>query len=356
MSWLFRHFPSASAAFNVRYRALRLYVTNGSLRALAAAGSHLWQRIRGRPTPTFVTVAVTYRCQIRCEHCYADSPTRTPEEELTAGQLRSVLRQVRDLGAMAVHFSGGEPLLREEIFELISYARGLGLLTRLNTNGILLNKKNVKRLKAAGLTECGVSLDSAQPDVHDRFRGTPDLHKQVLRGIRVLRQFGIPCRVMTVALKSSVPTGLARTIALARSLGASYMYILLPIAVGGWDGAYEQVLASSERAQIRALQDLTFAHLEMPTERTNCCVFRKSILYVSANGNVTPCAFVPYVLGNAKEHPLELLWREHCARLSLVCRGDCPMNIPAEREAMRQHVAGVAQELKSTPMHGVRAG
>jgi MoaA/NifB/PqqE/SkfB family radical SAM enzyme len=163
----------------------------------------------------------------------------------------------------------------------------------------------------------------------------------------MLRKFGIPCRIMTVALKDSIPEGVEKTIALGKSLDASYMYILLPIASGGWDGAYEQILNSHERAQIRALQDLSFAHLEMPTERTNCCVFRKSILYVSANGNVTPCAFVPFVIGNVKEQPLELLWRYHTAKLNLVCRGDCPMNIPAEREAMREHVTSVAEELKS---------
>lgn len=164
----------------------------------------------------------------------------------------------------------------------------------------------------------------------------------------MLRKHGVTCRIMTVALKDSIPEGVEKTIALGKNLDASYMYILLPIASGGWDSAYDQILNSRERAQIRAMQDLSFAHLEMPTERTNCCVFRKSILYVSANGNVTPCAFVPFVIGNVKEEPLEQIWRYHTAKLNLVCRGDCPMNIPAEREALREHVTRVADELRST--------
>ncbi|HUU52657.1 MAG TPA: radical SAM protein [Candidatus Heimdallarchaeota archaeon] len=347
MSFLFRHFPSASAVFNTNYRALRLYISNRSLKAWGAALSHFWKRMRGRPAPAFVTIAVTYKCQSRCEHCYSDSPTRPLEKELTTEELKSVIRQVRGLGAMAVHFSGGEPLLRKDIFDLVSYARSLGLQTRVNTNGILLNEENVIRLKAAGLTECGVSLDSADPAVHNKFRGIEDLHEQTIRGIRMLRKFGVSCRIMTVALKDSIPEGVEETIALGKRLDASYMYILLPIASGGWDGAYDQILNSRERAQIRALQDLSFAHLEMPTERTNCCVFRKSILYVSANGNVMPCAFVPFVIGNVKEKPLELLWQYHTANLNLVCRGDCPINIPAEREAMREHVSSVADELRS---------
>ena len=119
MSQFFKHFPSVSAAINTNYRAFRLYISNRSLRAWVAAGSHFWKRIRGHPTPTFVTVAVTYRCQIRCEHCYSNSPDRPPDEDLTTEELKSVIQQVKDLGAMAVHFSGGEPLLRKDIFELV---------------------------------------------------------------------------------------------------------------------------------------------------------------------------------------------------------------------------------------------
>jgi MoaA/NifB/PqqE/SkfB family radical SAM enzyme len=356
MSMWFREFPTASAAFNTGYRALRLYVSSRSWRAWAAAGSHYLKKIRSQPTPTFVTVAVTYKCQCRCDHCYSDSPARPDEEELTTAELKSVLRQVRALGSQAVHFSGGEPLLRKDLFELVAYARRLGLLSRVNTNGLLINRETAGRLRAAGLTECGVSLDSADPAFHERFRGTPRLYEHVISAAETLREFGIPCRIMTVALKQAVPEGLRRTIALGRNLGARYIYILLPIAVGGWDGAFDHVLTFREREKIRVLQDLTFAHLELPTEGTNCCVFRRSILYVSANGNVTPCAFVPYVLGNVRRQPLDQIWLRHTGRLSQECRGDCPMNIPAQREALRRHAASVAGELCSERIPPLQPG
>ncbi len=340
MSLAFRHLPRASAAFNTSWRALRMYVGNRSARAWVAAGGHYARRIAGRPSPSFVTLAVTYRCQCRCAHCYADSPSRPRENELGTEELRSALRQIRGLGAMAVHFSGGEPLLRDDLFELIGYARSLGLLTRVNSNGLLLDEANVRRLKAAGVTECGVSLDSADPAVHDRFRGTAGLHERAVRGIRTLVRHGVPCRVMTVAARETIPGGLERTIALGRQLGASYLYILIPIAAGTWSDAAGELLTDAERARIRELQDLTFAHLEMPTAGTNCCVYRKDILYVSANGNVTPCAFVPFVLGNLREQPLREIWERHCSGLDLVCRGDCPMNDPHRREALRRHAEG----------------
>jgi len=344
MSMWFREFPTASSAINTGYRALRLYVSSRSWRTWEAAGSHYLKKIRGVPAPTFVTVAVTYKCQCHCDHCYSDSPIRPNEGELTTEELKSVLRQVRALGSQAVHFSGGEPLLRKDLFELVAYSRQVGLLSRVNTNGLLINRETARRLKAAGVSECGISLDSADSAVHERFRGTPRLYERVLGAARTLREFGIPCRIMTVALKQEVPDGLARTISLGRSLGARYMYIILPIAVGGWDGAYDQALNFKERKQIRELQDLTFAHVELPTEDTNCCVYRRSILYVSASGNVTPCAFVPFVLGNVREQSLEEIWQRHTGKLGKECRGDCPMNIPAQREALRRHAASVAGE------------
>jgi MoaA/NifB/PqqE/SkfB family radical SAM enzyme len=346
MSLAFELFPTASAAFATNYRILHIYLTCGSVKAWEQVASHFWKKIRGRPTPTYATVAVTYRCQSRCQHCYSDSPGRAPEEELTAEEIKSVLRQVRDLGVLAVHFSGGEPLLRDDIYELVAYAGDLGLLSRVNTNGRLVNEERVQRLKAAGLTECGVSLDSADAAVHDQFRGTPNLHAETVQGIGILRKYGIPVRILTVALKESIPEGLARTIALGKRLGAVFLYIVIPIAVGGWDGNYRPILTARERARIRRMQDLKFAHLEMPTERTLCCAYGKDLFYVRANGDVTPCAFVPYVLGNVKNHPLEVIWRHHCANLNLTCRGDCPMNKPAERQALREHVDRVAEQLR----------
>jgi AdoMet-dependent heme synthase len=349
MSLAFRYLPTASAVFNTNSRALRMYLSNRSLKAWFAAGEHYARRLGGQPCPTFATVAVTYRCQCRCEHCYSNSPDRPRENEMSTEEIRSVLDQIRQLGAMAVHFSGGEPLLREDLFDLVSHARSLGLLTRVNSNGLLLTEEAVKRLKAVGLTECGVSLDSADPEVHDRFRGMPGLHERAVRGIRALVRHGVPCRIMTVASRDSIPEGFERTVALGKSLGGRFMYVLVPIASGAWGDAVGELLSASERAKLRELQDLTFAHLEMPTAGTNCCVARRALLYVSANGNVTPCAFVPFVLGNVRKQPLEQIWRRHCEHLALECRGDCPMNIPDQREALRHHVEDVAGEEPGLP-------
>ncbi len=94
MSFLFRHLPTAGAALNTACRAVRLYVSDGSWRGWAPPGSHYLKKIRGIPTPTFVTVGVTYRCQCRCTHCYSDSPSRPTDEETTTDEIKSGLSEL----------------------------------------------------------------------------------------------------------------------------------------------------------------------------------------------------------------------------------------------------------------------
>jgi len=120
------------------------------------------------------------------------------------------------------------------------------------------------------------------------------------------------------------------------------VFIFFPMAVGRWDRAYGEVLTGEERQRVRALQDLSLVHLELPTPRTVCCAHEKLVLYVSATGDVTPCPFVPFVMGNIRERPLAEMWRRYCAGMKLAYRGDCPMNDPGARDAFRRHVESVA--------------
>ena len=265
---------------------------------------------------------------------------------MTTGELESVIDQGKLLGVLSVIFSAGEPLLREDIVELVRYAHDAGLLTQINTNGLLLDRKRVSRLKEAGLTQCCVSIDDADPDVHDRLRGIKGSCEKALEGIRILREFDIPCQIFTYAAKRNVVSGLQKIIDMGKQLGVMSVYIFFPVAAGHWEHAFDQVLTEEEKATVRELQDLTFVHLELPTPRSLCCVFAKSVLYVSPTGNVTPCPFVPHIIGNVKDHTLHDLWQCHTAKLDLEYRGDCPLNNPRSREALKRHVDSVARTLR----------
>ncbi len=127
---------------------------------------------------------ITRTCNLKCVHCYSDSDAKAYEGELSGDEVRRVLDDLAAFRVPAVLFSGGEPLVRPDLFELIEYARGKGLHVVLSTNGTLITPEIARRLVDLKLAYVGISLDSATPEVHDRFRGTPGAFDRTMRGFR----------------------------------------------------------------------------------------------------------------------------------------------------------------------------
>jgi len=238
---------------------------------------------------------------------------------MSAAQVKSLIDQAKRLGVLQITFTGGEPLLRADLAELVHHAHEAGMLTRINTCGLLLDARLSRRLKEAGLSQCAVSIDDADPDTHDRLRGLPGAHEGALAGIRNAMDAGILCQINTYASRRNVTDGLERIIALGRELGVLAVYIILPVAAGHWDRALHRVLDEQEKARVRALQQTTFVHLELATARTPCGICQRGILFVAPSGDITPCPFVPDAFGNIRDCRLTDVWRLHCAGLDLEC-------------------------------------
>jgi len=319
-------------------RALFLYASNRSLRAWAALVSHLAGRAAGRQLLACLVVGTTFRCQCRCGHCYAQAFEEGAPEEMDTGQIVSLLEQARRLGALEVIFSGGEPLLRRDIVALVARARGLGFLTRIDTNGWLLAPGLVSRLKEAGLTQFGISIDDADPETHDRLRGLPGLFAALVRGTKILREHGIPFQVITYGERGKVTAGLERIIGLGKRLGAYAVFMIVPVASGRWADRLEVALTPEETDRMRSLQDLRLVYMNVPTPDARCPVLARSILYVTPQGEVSPCPMIPYSIGNLRESTLADVWRRHCAGFRLESRGGyCLMNSSGDRETLRKH-------------------
>lgn len=132
----------------------------------------------------------TARCNLRCLHCYSVSQDLPQGPEMTTQQAEHFIRQVADYGCPVLLFSGGEPLLREDLFELMHFARSLGLRLVISTNGTLITDDIAKHLAEAGLSYAGISLDGP-PLIHDHFRGKSGAFNATLRGIDACRKHGI---------------------------------------------------------------------------------------------------------------------------------------------------------------------
>jgi MoaA/NifB/PqqE/SkfB family radical SAM enzyme len=325
-------------AGNGLHRALRVYLHNGSLKAWAVLALHLVRKLFDRTVPTYLVLTVTHRCQCRCVHCCQRRSVPDGRPELSTGEVRSLIDQARRLGAVYVVFAGGEPLMREDIVELVAHAHRRGLVTRINTNGLLFEPPLVARLKKAGLTQAGVSIDSPDAAVHDGLRGRPGAFATAVAGVRNLRRAGVLVQLMTYASRHNVPDGLKRVIALGRELGVFYVYLFFPTASGAWICAFDELLSEEEKARVRELADVRFVHVELATRRSLCRVSARSVMNVSPYGDLTPCPFVPFVIGNVRSLPLADLWRPFAAGLKLRFRGDCAMNNVANRESLKDHI------------------
>ena len=126
---------------------------------------------------------VTRRCNLRCIHCYSQSRDIEYTNELTTQQGRELIDDLAHFGVPVVLFSGGEPLLRKDLFELASYAISKGMRAVISTNGTLIDREMAKRLKEIGLSYVGVSLDGMQ-ETNDRFRGVKGSFDAALEGMR----------------------------------------------------------------------------------------------------------------------------------------------------------------------------
>ena len=126
---------------------------------------------------------VTRTCNLRCIHCYTDSDAKKYSGELTTEEGKTLIRDLADFAVPALLFSGGEPLARPDLFDLVEHARSLGIRPTLSTNGTLITDDTARQIKRAGFTYVGISLDGIG-EINDRFRGVGGAFDRAVRGFK----------------------------------------------------------------------------------------------------------------------------------------------------------------------------
>ena len=150
--------------------------------------SHLLQFSRDKKP--VVVWNVGRKCNLRCVHCYSQSKNIEYDGELTTDEGKALIDDLAAFGSPVLLFSGGEPLMRPDIFELIAYARAAGMRAVLSTNGTLISKETASTLKEMDLSYVGISLDGLQ-ETHDKFRGQKGAFDQAMEGLRNCKKTGI---------------------------------------------------------------------------------------------------------------------------------------------------------------------
>lgn len=274
---------------------------------------------------------VTSRCNLECEHCHARGGEKTDPEELTTEEGKSrvidALAEISDFKSLI--FSGGEPLVREDIFELIAHSKSRGFYPIVATNATLITSTVADRLKRAGTLGIAASIDSVKDDLHDAFRRKKGALRLAKEGIANAAAEGMYIQINITASKLNVGE-LAEVVQFADDLRAHVILLYQFIPSGRGTENAELELSSEEfRKEIMdaaALQrDIhpVIAPVGLPeywallntrnngghrTDILRGCICGNGMFYIKPNGDVWPCAFVAISGGNLRTASPREIW------------------------------------------------
>jgi MoaA/NifB/PqqE/SkfB family radical SAM enzyme len=280
-----------------------------------------------RKLPDLVSLAVTDGCNMDCELCSFAAMRKAGKSTLTTNELRRAVRQAQELGVATINLVGGEPLLRDDLPEVIRAVDQDLSQVILFTNGSHLAAR-ARELRAAGLTSVIVALDSADAAEHDRRKRAPDAFARALAGIEAARREKLLVGISTVARPGDLENGgLVRLFELGRKLRVHQILVFDAVSFCG--DPSEQSPAWTQ-ASLDALIELCadyhrrkeypgiHAYAYSKSHRSLGCSGGVSHFYISPYGDVCPCDFDPASVGNLRESPLYLLW-DRFARQGITC-------------------------------------
>lgn len=310
--------------------------------------------------PVLSEIALTYRCQHRCPFCYADSPRRGAEvrEMTTEGVCRVIDRIYDEAKVPTVSFTGGEPTLRDDLPDLIRYAKSRGMRTNLITNGYrLADEALARKLVASGLDSAQVSVEGPTALTHDAVTGTPGSFDRSLQGIRHLRACGIHTHTNTTICPENRDHVIGMP-DLARDLGHDYLSMNMVIRTGGAaDGSADTisygdigsiVAPIQERCRELGLRLVWYSPVPYCVFNpvtiglgSNSCAAADGLLSVAPDGQLLPCSSFETGVGSLLNESFDTVWNRRTARywrqkeflppvcadcdLKHICCGACPL-------------------------------
>ncbi|MGQ9719130.1 MAG: radical SAM protein [Nitrososphaerales archaeon] len=238
------------------------------------------------PQPTGVPITIvwnfTNRCNLNCLHCHQDSSPMSSYPELTTSQAFKVIDNMSDAGVAILTFSGGEPLLRSDLYDVIRRADDNGMLCTIASNGTLITLEVAKKLAEAGIKRVEIGLDGARAETHDFLRNKLGSFEATIKGIRNCATVGFNELATTMTLHSKNINELEETMDLAEKLGATRFYLNRLIPAGrGVEACYLDV---TPREKIKALEALYKKFYKSVTEGFGMQCYARGMTYYARLG------------------------------------------------------------------------
>ncbi len=304
-------------------------------------GGHPGSHPHGKGEPNtlrLVAWETTRRCNLSCKHCRAVAEDHPYENELDTQASFRLLDQIREVGTPIIILTGGEPLLRNDIFDIAAYGDKIGLRMVMAPNGTLIDEENARKLKESGIKRISVSLDGASPGTHDNFRGLTNAFNDSIRGINIAKAAGLEFQINTTITKTNLDE-IPKILALAEELGAvaHHIFLLVPTGRGKYivDTAinakeYEETLnwfydqQSKTSLQLKATcaphyyrilrqrakeegKKVTFESHGLDAV-TRGCLAGTGFCFISHVGRVQTCGFLDVTCGDITKQSFKDVW------------------------------------------------
>ncbi|MFW5957796.1 MAG: heme b synthase [Desulfosalsimonas sp.] len=294
----------------------------------------------GRPgTLRLVAWEITRNCNLSCIHCRAAATCGPYTGELGTKASFKLLEQISEVGQPIVILTGGEPLLREDIFDIAAYGTKLGLRMVMAPNGTLITGKTAKQMADSGIQRISVSLDGSSAESHDGFRGVSGAFDSAISGIETAKAEGIEFQVNTTITRNNKDE-IPKILALAENLGAAALHIFLLVPTGRGKYIIDQSITARQyeetlnwfydqkkntslqlkatcaphyyrilRQRARAEGKSVSVQTHGLDAVTRGCLGGTGFCFVSHRGIVQPCGFLDLNCGDVTESSFADIWQ-----------------------------------------------
>jgi AdoMet-dependent heme synthase len=275
--------------------------------------------------PLVMSWNVTRECNMKCSHCYINATEGKLCNELTTKEGKALIDQICEVSHPLLILSGGEPLLRPDIYELIEYGSSKGLKMGLGSNGSLIDDAVALKLKTAGIATVSISIDAHLAAQHDEFRGVAGAWQKAVNACKALRKNGVLVQVNTTLTHENYDQ-IDDIMSLAEGIGVEnfHLFFLVPTGRG-------TKLTDISPQKYEDMITTTFAKVSKHTlnVRPSCapqfmriaqdmgldmrqwirgCIAGMYYCRIYPNGDVTPCPYLPIKLGNVREQSFKDIW------------------------------------------------
>jgi heme b synthase len=270
---------------------------------------------------------LTRNCNLNCVHCRAAASRGPHDGELTLDECKQVLDQIAAFASPTIILTGGEPLLRDDIFHIIEYGNAKGLRLVMAINGTLLTEEIAQRIKNGGIKRVSLSLDGKNAKSHDAFRGVIGSYNSVMRAADILNSVDLPFQINTTVTRLNVDD-LLDIYNLVKSIGgvAWHVFLLVPVGRGkGLKGkeldteAYEDVLhwlydlESKNEIEMKVTCAPHYYRIvkeKGDTPKSAGCLAGKSFMFISHKGIAQPCGYLELSSGDVRAEGVQKVWEE----------------------------------------------